>query len=198
MIAHLRGQVEELSEDAVVVDVDGVGYEVFVPERLLARMPLPGQSVRLFTHDHLRDTDHHLYGFLTREDRDLFRLLIDVNGVGPRSALSLLSMMEPRELVEAVQEANVTSVARAQGVGRKTAQRVILELQNKIGALEPLALGTPPRSGPTGEAIEALLALGASEAQAEQAVRRAQQSLDPGVATEDIVKVALRSLSLTG
>ena len=198
MIAHLRGHVEELSEDAVVVDVNGVGYEVFVPERLLARIPLPGQSVRLFTHDHLRDTDHQLYGFLTREERDLFRLLIDVNGVGPRSALSLLSMMEPRELVEAVQEANVTSVARAQGVGRKTAQRVILELQNKIGALEPLALGTPARSGPTGEAIEVLLALGASEAQAEQAVRRAQQSLDPGMATEEIVKVALRSLSLTG
>ena len=198
MISHLRGQVEELSDEAVVIDVGGIGYEVFVPKRLLSRMPMPGKPIHLFTHDHVRDTDHQLFGFMKRDERDLFRLLLEVSGVGPKSALSLLSLMEPRELVVAIQEANVTSVARAQGVGRKTAQRVILELQNKMGAIEPLALGTPTRTGPGGDAIEALMALGASDVQAEEAVRRAQRSIPDGATTEDIVKLALRSLSIAG
>ena len=198
MIAHIRGVVEELSEEAVVLDVNGVGYEVFVPKRALGSIPLPGGSVRLFTHDHHRDTDHDLFGFLTRGERDLFETLLEVSGVGPRSALSLLSLMEPAQTIAAVQHGDIASLAKAQGIGRKTAQRIVLDLQNKVGALVPISLGTVPRTGSQGQAVEALIALGASEPQAEEAARRARQGLDEDASTEDIVRVALRSLTVSG
>ncbi|MDA1192339.1 MAG: Holliday junction branch migration protein RuvA [Candidatus Poribacteria bacterium] len=192
MIAFVRGTLEEIGEDGVVLDVNGVGYEVFISKRTLGELTHLGGEMRLFTHDVIRENEHALFGFGTREERELFQVLIEISGVGPRTALNVMSIMSPKEFLVAVQEGNVISIARAQGIGKKTAQRIIVDLQNKVGALQPLALGTGTTTGVRGEATQALIALGASDMVADQAVRAAMESLPDDAAVEQIVAAALR------
>ena len=198
MIAYLRGTLEEVAEDSLVLDVNGVGYEVFIPSRLLGQLPTIGGPLQLFTHEYLRDNEHVLFGFGTREERELFRMLIQVSGVGPKSAISLIALMTPKEFLAAVQEGDVTAISRAPGIGKKTAQRLIVDLQAKVGAIRPLVLGTVAEPGVTGEAIQALVALGASEYVAEQAVREARATLGEEAALEPLIAEALRVMNTIG
>ncbi|MAF12482.1 Holliday junction branch migration protein RuvA [Candidatus Poribacteria bacterium] len=194
MIAYVSGTLEETEEDAVVIDVQGVGYEVFVPQRVLNELPPVGGSVKLYTHDNIREDDHTLYGFSTREERALFRMMIAVSGIGARTGLSLLSILGHDDFIRAVQEGDVVAISRAQGVGKKTAQRVILDLQNKVGALQPLSLGGQAIGTVAGDAMQALIALGETEIRAEQAVRTAQQELGEDAQLEQLIAAALRTM----
>ncbi len=194
MIAYVSGTLEETEEDAVVIDVQGVGYEVFVPQRVLNELPPVGGAVKLYTHDNIREDDHTLYGFSTREERALFRMMIAVSGIGARTGLSLLSILGHDEFIRAVQEGDVVAISRAQGVGKKTAQRVILDLQNKVGALQPLSLGGQAIGTVAGDAMQALIALGETEIRAEQAVRTAQQELGEDAPLDQLIAAALRTM----
>ncbi|HEY7293397.1 MAG TPA: Holliday junction branch migration protein RuvA [Dehalococcoidia bacterium] len=133
-IARLRGMIEEKGRDRVIVDVNGVGYEVSVPGSTLARLGANGEAVALRTYTYVREDTIQLFGFLTQEELETFERLIGVSGIGPRGALAFLTEFTPGELAAAVDRQDVTAVARVKGVGRKTAERLVLELKGKLTA----------------------------------------------------------------
>ncbi|MFZ5646822.1 MAG: Holliday junction branch migration protein RuvA [Bacillota bacterium] len=198
MIAFLRGKLHSVKGDAVTVDVNGVGYMVYVPLSVIPGLPSPGQDVLLHTYMAVREDGMSLYGFDTVDALDIFCLLLNVNGVGPRGALSLLSVITPHNLVLAVKSENTGLITRAPGIGKKIAQRIILELKDKLKA-EEYTYGSetmPPKQGEAaGDAVEALLSLGYGMSQASQAVERAMADLGAGEGTAQLVRLALRHLS---
>jgi Holliday junction DNA helicase RuvA len=188
LIAYVSGEVVARGTDHVVVDVRGVGYKVFVP-----RHP-SGDKVALHTHHVVRDDAQQLFGFETREELALFELLITVSGVGPRAALSLLSIASPAAIAAAIASGDSVALARAPGVGKKTAERVIVDLKGKITR-------TGPQREPTGmltedEAAAALQALGYTASEAISALRRAPAA--GSATTEERVTAALRTAGGVG
>jgi Holliday junction DNA helicase RuvA len=188
LIAYVSGEVVARGADHVVVNVRGVGYKVFVP-----RHP-SGDNVALHTHHVVRDDAQQLYGFETREELALFELLITVSGVGPRAALSLLSVASPAAIAAAIASGDSVALARAPGVGKKTAERVIVDLKGKI-------MRTGPEREPTGvltedEAAAALQALGYTVSEATAALRRAPPA--GSATTEERVTAALRAAGAVG
>jgi Holliday junction DNA helicase RuvA len=188
LIAYVSGEVVARGTDHVVVDVRGVGYKVFVP-----RHPT-GDNVALHTHHVVRDDAQQLFGFETREELVLFELLITVSGVGPRAALSLLSVASPAAIAAAIASGDSVALARAPGVGKKTAERVIVDLKSKIAR-------TGPEREPTGvltedEAAAALQALGYTASEAISALRRAPAA--GSATTEERVTAALRAAGGVG
>src|SRR5215831_4969129 len=143
MIAHLRGQLLESEGDAVVVDVAGVGYQALVSAATAAALPPPGTEVRLHVHSHfVKDEPIRLYGFVDPDERRLFQTLISVQGVGPRVALAILAGLPPEDLVRAISAGDIARLTQVKGVGRKIAERLALELRDKIAAL-PAARSLP-------------------------------------------------------
>ena len=192
MITYLRGTLEEMDTDTVTVDVHGVGYAVSVSARTAASLPGLGSPLRLYIHEYLREAEHTLYGFPSPQERQLFQMVLAVNGVGPRTALNVLSTLSADEFVLALQEGDVIAFARAPGVGRKTAQRIVLELQSKVGV--PFTISPIVPTGIVSEAIQTLIALGASDLHAEKAVLDAKKTLPEEVGIEALVTTALRSM----
>ncbi|MHB8157794.1 MAG: Holliday junction branch migration protein RuvA [Desulfocucumaceae bacterium] len=197
MIAFIRGKLHTLKGDNVIVDVNGLGYVVQVPLSALALLPSLGQEIMLHTYMAVREDGMSLYGFDTVEALDVFSRLLNVSGVGPRGALSLLSAITPRNLVAAVKEENIALLTRAPGIGKKTAQRIILELKDKFKFEDypagPVAM-PEGRGGIADDAVEALVALGYSMSQAVLAVERARKEAGPEVSTSELVRHALRQL----
>lgn len=190
MIAYLMGTVAGTDQASAVIDVNGVGYAVFMSNRALSRLPRAGEQIRVFTHLQVREDDMSLYGFLTLEEKDLFTRLIGVTGVGPKVALAALSTFEPNELVEAIVAEDVKAVSRIPGVGKKSASRIVLELKGSLDS------GFGQSTAPTREnaniklAAETLMAMGFSPTEAEVALRDA-----PADATEAaLVKYALKQI----
>ncbi|HXF57244.1 MAG TPA: Holliday junction branch migration protein RuvA [Actinomycetota bacterium] len=184
MIAFLEGVVAERGAGRVVLAVGGTGYELAVPAQTLARLPPLGRRARLFTRLQLRDEAPVLYGFATAEERTLFDQLITVNGVGPKAALALLSVLSPDALRRAIGEGDVEALTLAPGVGRKVANRVILDLREKLGGSEA------PPPGPLSEVREALLALGLSPQEAREALSGVEADGERSV--EELLRQALR------
>ncbi len=139
MIASLKGVLESVAEESAVVDVGGVGYLVFCSGRTLSNLPRPGEAVRFVVETHVREDHIHLYGFAETGERDWFRLLTTVQGVGAKVALAILSALGPEELVQAVVAQDKAAVSRANGVGPKLAGRIVLELKDKVGGIVPAA-----------------------------------------------------------
>lgn len=198
MIAFLRGTLHSVSGDSVTVDVNGIGYLVQVPLSVLPGLPSPGSEVVLYTLMAVREDGVSLYGFDTLEALDVFRLLLNVNGVGPRGALSLLSVLAPGGLAAAVRDENPALLSRAPGIGKKIAQRIILELKDKFKAAGEMAAG-PAEAGEQGkeanDAVEALISLGFNASQAALAVGRAGREIGPGATLAELVRHALRQLA---
>lgn len=190
MIGRLSGLLLEKNPPLVLVDVNGVGYEVDVPMSSFYELPAIGQKVVLLIQQVVREDAHLLYGFLTGAERDAFRELVKVAGVGPRTALAVLSGMSVGDLAQAVSAQESARLLKVPGIGRKTAERLLLELK---GRLAPELPGAPGRSEPAENGVDvlrALLALGYSEREAGAAVRQ----LPPGLAVSDGIRQALRQL----
>ena len=195
MISSLAGTLAASSALRAEIEVQGVTYEAFVPATTAERLPAPGAKVRLHTCVVYREDSQTLYGFLTPEDRDFFRLLIEqVSGVGPKLALTLLSRLPRSNLEAAIRSGDVAVLAKCQGIGKKTAERLVLELRGKLGPsgagegpMTPAVSAAPPRQ----DAVAALLALGYKVEEAEKAVARAALRLGPDAATETLVRQAL-------
>ena len=171
MIAMLSGTLALREADRVVVMTEsGVGYECFVPTRSLEALPREGQPVELHTHLSVREDAQTLFGFATAEERRVFQRLISITGVGPKMAMGMLSMLSGERIVRAIRDADIAALSSVSGVGRKTAERVILELKDKTDDLGAAS----PRSSPSGSeaAVKALLALGYSAPEADGAVRQ--------------------------
>lgn len=198
MIAFVKGRVVEMDESAVVLENGGVGYLVYVHGRDAGRLRM-GEEVLLHTYFHVREDAVQLFGFLDREDLRVFRLLIGVNGIGPKAAVGILAALTPNDLRFAVLADDVKAIAAAPGVGRKTAQKMILELKDKFHLQEAfeerLAGAAAPQDAETdsqSEAVQALVALGYSGTDALKAVRAAAVE---GMDTEQILKAALKKMS---
>lgn len=196
MIGWLRGVLRDKHPPALLLEVGGVGYEIDAPMTTFYQLPQTGAETTLFTHLLVREDAHQLFGFATVAERDAFRALLRVNGVGAKVALALLSGMEVGELARCVREADAKSLARVPGIGRKTAERLIVEMRDRLpgaaGATRAPASGAPAvaaRGTPASEAIEALSALGFKPAEAAQRVREVAEE---GLSREELVRRALR------
>ncbi len=195
MIAFLRGRLEELLPGRVVLDVAGVGYEVLVPMSTFEKLPPPpAEGVRLLTYLQVREDAHVLYGFATQEERDLFALLLaHVSGVGPKLALAFLNGCSPARFREAVGTSDAAALAAIKGVGKKTAERVIVELRDKVGVSEAWPQASRGGGGSTsgsGDALLALMALGYKQAEALKALAAA----GPRDTVEETVREALKRM----
>jgi Holliday junction DNA helicase RuvA len=186
VIASLDGEILERSPGRVVISVGGVGYEVAVPASTAAELPAVGKRTRLFTRMHVRDDAMLLFGFSSQDERSLFDLLVTVNGVGPKVAMSFLSVLTPDALRRAVVTGDVAALTVVPGVGKKGAQRVVLDLKDKLGG------GVAIVEGPLVDVREALLALGLSQQEASDAM--AGLSANGGASTEELLREALRQI----
>lgn len=203
MYAYIKGTLEEIMEDCVVVETGGIGYNVKVSTTTADLLPGIGSEVKIYTYTLVREDAFSLYGFLTRDDLEIFKKLITVSGIGPKGGLAILSVMSADALRFAVMAGDSKAIAKAPGIGAKTAERVILDLRDKI-SLEDTLRGIGAPAGKAGasadvqaadnvmkrEAIEALVALGYSASDATAAVKKVE--LHEDITVEDILKQALK------
>ena len=198
MIAHLKGRLESTGIDHAVIDVAGVGYLVGASSRTLAAIGPVGEAATLFTEMLVAEDSIRLVGFARADERDWFRHLTGVQGVGARVALAILSALEPADLSRAVMAQDKATVARANGVGPKLAERIVRELKDKVGAVALGPAGTTqaaPAGGASGDAVSALLNLGFRPAEAAGAVAAAEEELGPDASLDALVRLALRKAS---
>ena len=198
MITFLHGKLVEALPTQVIVDVHGVGYDVLIPLSSYDKLPSPGGDIKLLTHLAIREDAHVLYGFMTSAEREMFRLLINnVSGIGPKIALNVLSGMNVTALRGAVANADVKALSQISGVGKKTAERIVVELKDKIGAAGAWEALSATRSlsdadQKINDAVLALMALGFKQIEAHDSIRAAQAALGPAVAVEDLVRASLK------
>jgi len=198
MINFLHGKLVEALPTTVTVDVNGVGYEVLIPLSSFDKLPLPGSDVKLLTHLAIRDDAHVLYGFVTAAEREMFRLLIHtVSGIGPKIALNILSGMNVTALRGSVSNGDVKSLSQISGVGKKTAERIVVELKDKIGAAGAWEAMSAQRAlsasdQKVNDAVLALMALGFKQIEAHDSIRAAQALLGPQAFVEDLVRASLK------
>lgn len=201
MIAYLKGILEEVGEDYLLVEVNNIGYQVKVSLRVIEDLPTIGKEIKIHTYTYVREDMIALYGFGSKEDLNMFLLLLGVNGVGPKGALGLLSAFSAYELQMAIISQDAKTIAKAPGIGAKTAQRMILELKDKVsledtleqmagGVQEPVSFGELERS--KAEAVEALTSLGYSSAESMKAVKAVNMTEDMN--SEALLKAALKHL----
>ncbi|MBE5968558.1 MAG: Holliday junction branch migration protein RuvA [Lachnospiraceae bacterium] len=201
MISYLKGELAEIKENYVVVEVGNIGYEVSLPTSAIYELPSVGSSIKLYTYLHVREDVIGLFGFLTKDDLEIFKLLITVNGIGPKGALGILSGISADELRFAVLAEDIKTISKAPGVGKKTASKMILELKDKF-KLETVfeqrlqnqsgAAGISGSAGKKEEAVQALTVLGYSAADSLKLVNQIEIAED--MTAEDILKMCLKKL----
>ena len=197
MIGRLQGVLVRKEPPALMLDVGGVGYELEAPMTTFYELPAVGERVTLHTHLVVRDDAHLLYGFVREAQRRLFRELLKVNGVGPRVALAVLSGLSDEEFSRCVAEADIARLTKVPGIGRKTAERLVIEMRDKLPKDIPLpasttAAGQAPPADPVSEAVSALVALGYKPNEASRAVRSASTK---GLSAEEIIRQALKGMA---
>jgi Holliday junction DNA helicase RuvA len=200
VITFLEGRLTNSLPTQAVIDVNGVGYEVFIPLSSYDKLPSPGQPVRILTHLHVREDAQILYGFMTAAERDLFRLLVNhVSGIGPKLALAVLSGMSVNHFKAAVVNADVAALSKISGLGKKTAERIVLELKDKVGVTAAweaasAAHAPTPEQAQANEAVLALIALGYKQVEAHRIVHDLQEK-ERDKSAEELVKLALKQMA---
>ena len=202
MYAYIKGILAEITEDAIIVENQGIGYEIGVPGQVFDYLPSVGEEVKIYTYHYVREDAILLYGFLTKEDVRIFKMLIGVSGIGPKGALSILSVLSTDDLRFAILGDDAKAIAKAPGVGAKTAQRVIIELKDKLSledafeqklANQAQKAELNPAVGVKNEAILALTSLGYSQSEALKVLQGIEISPDDQV--EDVLKMALKQMA---
>lgn len=196
MITYVKGELTDIYDNYIVIEAFGIGYEIMVPASIVAELPSMGKDVKIYTYQYVREDSLDLYGFLTKEDLKVFKLLITVNGIGPKGALNILSVIRPDELRLAVISDDVKAIQKAPGIGNKTAQKLIIELKDKLSfddvVVKSDVAGFVANSS-RDEAIEALVALGYSSSEAVKAVRGVDNA--DTMDSETLLKAALKKLA---
>lgn len=201
MIAFVRGELVDVEEDKVIIDVGGIGYNVFVSASTFSKLPPEGREVKLYTYMNVKEDLMQLYGFLTRDELQVFRLVIGVSGIGPKGGLGILSQLTPDDLRFAVASKDVKAISAAPGIGKKTAEKLILELKDKLSIEDVLnhpseesdtVSGTSLHYEVQSEAVQALVALGYGNTEALKAVKQVEIEEDTSV--EMVLKKALKFL----
>ena len=202
MIASVKGKLEGVTADSVIIDVNGMGVEVIVPNNVIGRLPKQDEAIKLHTYLHVREDAMQLFGFLEKEDMDFFKLLITVNGIGPKAAIAILSSMSTDVLTFAILSEDIKTIEKAQGIGAKTAKKLVLELKDKVGVINAktvelrsdsssdisLTIGSAIKE----EASQVLEALGYSRTEAMKAITAVEITKE--MTSEDLVKSALKNL----
>lgn len=196
MIAFLEGILEFSSPTKVVLNVAGVGYDVAIPVSSYESLPKAGGSCRLLTHPVYREDSQTLYGFGSAQERDMFRLLLAVNGIGPKIAISAISGLSPKDLVAAILDGDVKRISGVPGIGKKTAERVIVELRDKIDPADAIAArskdGDPEPEGNVRDAVMALVSLGYKQVEAAKMLKAVTESSEVSdLSVEDLIRRAL-------
>ena len=199
MISYIRGELLSIKSDEIIVDVNGVGYGVFVSEHTTSSLPRLGSEVQVYTYLNVREDAMQLFGFLKQEDLEVFKLLLLVNGIGPKAGLSILSTLTPDELRFAVMSGDVKAISKSPGVGKKTAEKLIIELKDKLKIADIAPLEDTFESsheitdGNVNEAIQALVSLGYGQSESYRAVKGIELE---NKTTEEILKEALRNMMM--
>jgi len=200
MISYISGELAAIEEDKAIIDVNGVGYGIFMSVQAIGRLPHIGQEVKIHTYMNVKEDAMQLFGFLTADDLRVFKLLIAVSGIGPKGGLNILAQLTADELRFAVAANDVKAISAAPGIGRKTAEKLILELRDKLkleDALEHLGqapdTAVPAAGDRQADAVEALVALGYGSTEAAKAVRQVQVTSDMG--SDEILKQALKYIA---
>lgn len=193
MYSYIKGVYQGIDEDKIIIEAGGVGYEVSAPNSVLAAMPEKGEIIKLYVSLIVREDAHEFVGFIDKEQKKIYQRLISVSGIGPKAAISILSVLSPREIVKAVAENDYRAIARANGVGPKIAQKVVLELKGKVDktALDEMsAAETTANDDPIySEALQALIALGFASNEAKQALKDTN-----GKTSSELIRQALSKL----
>lgn len=199
MISYIRGELVAIEEEKVIVDVNGVGFGIFMPGQAMNQLPALGKEMKLHTYMNVREDAIQLFGFLTRDDLQIFKLVIGVSGIGPKGGLSILSHLSPDELRFAVMSHDVKAISGAPGIGKKTAEKLIIELKDKLRIEDVLernadvsksAASSSAANQVQAEAIQALVALGYGSTEAASAVRKVE--VTEALTVEDVLKQALK------
>jgi len=196
MMNHLKGTLQHKSPTEIVIDIQGVGYSISIPFSTYEKLGEVGTTVTVLTHLHVREDALQLYGFATEADREVFRLLISVSGIGPKIAQGILSGIQPGELQTLIVQGNVSALTAIPGVGKKTAERLIVELRDRISKLDSLSTAAAPAGSADirNEAMMAMMALGYNRPAAEKAIRAALQDLNKkDVTIQELLKQSLKS-----
>ncbi|MEX0779799.1 MAG: Holliday junction branch migration protein RuvA [Balneolales bacterium] len=199
MIAYIKGKLVLKNPNQVILDVSGIGYSIRISTQTFSSLPAEGAELKLFTHHHFSEADQSLFGFMSTDDKSLFELLLTVKGIGPRLGLTILSGMSADEITDTIMRQDVLKLSKISGIGKKTAERMVLELKDKLGGLTATQNGTSgsPMTGLVQtETVSALEALGYRKADAEKAVLRAVKT--SGTPLEDVsmmLKATLKVLS---
>ena len=203
MIASVKGKLEGVTAESVIIDVNGLGVEAIVPGTVINRLPKVDDNVKLYTYLHVREDVMQLYGFLEKEDLEFFKLLITVNGIGPKAGVAILSSMPVDILTFAILSEDIKTIEKAQGIGAKTAKKLVLELKDKVGIIKS------PKNISSGsyeetvsdiginneikdEAVQVLTALGYSQTEAMKAISTVEMT--EGITSEELVKLSLKNL----
>lgn len=205
MISYIKGELADVTEQSIVLECSGIGYEIAVPVSTLTELPSIGNEVKIHTYLYVREDAVNLYGFLTKEDLYVFKLLIGVNGIGPKGALGILSAITPDELRFAILADDVKTIAKAPGIGNKTAQKLIIELRDKLKLSDVFeqSLANKSKGAETveaanmdirSEAVQALASLGYSLSEATKAVGKVE--IDSDTTVEQLLKDALKKISI--
>ena len=200
MIAFVKGELVTIEEDRVIVEAGGIGYNIFVSASTIGALPMEGKEVRLHTYLNVKEDLMQLYGFLTRDELNVFKLIIGVSGIGPKGGLGILSQLTPNDLRFAVASKDVKAISAAPGIGKKTAEKLILELKDKLSIEDVLDASTESKASVSGvigtdmqsDAVQALVALGYGSTEALKAVK--QVDVAEGITVEVILKKALKYL----
>jgi Holliday junction DNA helicase RuvA len=199
MIAYLSGKLAKTNDASIIVETNGLGYELFIPTRYSAHLPNIGEFVTFHTYYHVREDAHTLYGFWLEEEKELFKLLLSVTGIGPKSAMSILSGISPAEFKSSILVEDEKYISGIPGIGKKTASRLILELKDKIQKLkfEQLASDSQARKGREDlmrDALMALVSLGFSRQQAQAAVEKVVKESTDESNLETLIKASIRNM----
>lgn len=199
MISYIRGELVSIEEEKVIIDVNGVGFGIYMPGQAMNQLPAIGEKVKLHTYMNVREDAMQLFGFLTRDDLKVFKLVIGVSGIGPKGGLSILSQLSPDELRFAVMAHDVKAISAAQGIGKKTAEKLIIELKDKLSIEDVLEKESDSvqsvhhgvsSNQVQAEAVQALVALGYGNSEALKAVKKVE--LDENTTVEEVLKLALK------
>lgn len=198
MYAYIKGEIADISDDNLVLECNSIGYNIRIPLSVAQRLPGIGATVKIYTYTSVREDAFNLFGFLSKDDLEIYKKLIAVNGIGPKGALSILSAMSADDLRYAIVSGDAKAIAKAPGVGNKSAERIILELKDKIGlrlstdeGMDFIPAADVPENNAANEAIEALIALGYTPTEALKAIKRLEvtQDMDSGVVLKQALKV---------
>ncbi|MFC1766964.1 Holliday junction branch migration protein RuvA [Candidatus Margulisiibacteriota bacterium] len=200
MISKLTGILDHADMNSITLDVNGVGYHVFMPSSAIGKLPKSGGKVVIYTRQVVKEDSHELYGFLTKDEKNLFSIILSVSGFGPKSAINLLSSFKLEQLITAITKGKVDLLTSVPGVGLKTAQRLVIELKEKVGKVfaiqrSEIAQGLPTDDPMMSDAISALVTLGYSPKEAREAILNSGLDLTKVKSVEDVIKQSLKVFS---